>query len=277
MESVYIWISVTVGVLLLLAISIYIQLYRQPVCLYQCCCRMRYVCCQPSPLSLNFTEIDEIAYIGTMPDSQDSIKKQLAEKHKVRCIITLQEDYEIHPSLFSKVAEYGILHVHKPTPDWTPLTLQDIGYCVAIMLFCVEKKARVYIHCRAGVGRSGVIAVCYYCIRYKVSPEVAEKVIKSKRPSLKANTFANWSRVAEFVTHYWKDERTRLEEEVKNSDLSLISSPTTPFSTVSSSTASFSTSAALPSTSSSVSVRSSRGRDDDEEDDSKTPLIARAI
>jgi hypothetical protein len=160
--------SVTIGVIIVGSLA-YLQYYRSPYIIYHYYSRFRHAVLHPPMLKFEFCDVDENVMLGSMPDSYSAIKSQLAEARGVSTIISCQEPHELPSNIFFNLHDLGITHVQRGTPDFTPMPLKDLGFCVALMLRLTEQKKKIYIHCRAGQGRSGTLAVCYYCIKHNVS------------------------------------------------------------------------------------------------------------
>ena len=57
----------------------------------------------------------------------------------------------------------------------------------------------VYVHCKAGKGRSASVVMCYLCQKHNVSPEEAFKMLKEKRPQIDLGA-KQWNLVRNFCT-----------------------------------------------------------------------------
>jgi protein-tyrosine phosphatase len=57
--------------------------------------------------------------------------------------------------------DYGISFISFPVRDrGVPLTFQSLDALVAVIIEQLKAKRQVAIHCRAGIGRSGLLAGC---------------------------------------------------------------------------------------------------------------------
>ncbi|WP_148677163.1 protein-tyrosine phosphatase family protein [Staphylothermus hellenicus] len=61
----------------------------------------------------------------------------------------------------SMLNSYGIEYVHVPTPDFHPLQLLELYYLSNYIEKQISSGRRVYVHCRGGVGRSGLVTASY--------------------------------------------------------------------------------------------------------------------
>ena len=80
-----------------------------------------------------------------------------------------------------KYAEAGIEQCYIPTVDFTPPALEDIEKSVRFIQMHAAAGRKVYIHCKAGRGRSVTVAACYL-IAKGYTPEAAQKLLIEKRP-----------------------------------------------------------------------------------------------
>lgn len=99
--------------------------------------------------------------------------------------------------------EHGVVQHHFITVDFIPPTLDSIKEGLQIITRARSKKHSVYIHCKAGRGRSAVMAACYlmsvsitlsttfeftvFQQRYNWTPNEAIDFLKQKRPQVKLN------------------------------------------------------------------------------------------
>jgi atypical dual specificity phosphatase len=77
--------------------------------------------------------------------------------------------------------EAGIEQLHLPTVDFTPPRLEDIRTAVAFIQQQIRRGHKVYVHCKAGRGRSATVVLCYL-ISKGLSPEAAQNLLLEKRP-----------------------------------------------------------------------------------------------
>ncbi len=74
-----------------------------------------------------------------------------------------------------------------PTDDHTPPTLADIQSAVAFIDTELESGCKVYVHCRAGVGRGPTMVACYLVSKGD-PPHVAWDKIRKVRPFIYPTT-----------------------------------------------------------------------------------------
>ncbi len=125
--------------------------------------------------------IDEGLWLGALP-----LRSDVARLHAlgVRAVINLCAETS------GPVAAYGALGIeqlHLPTTDFTTPTLDAIERAVA---FIAEKKAAregVYVHCKAGRGRSATVMACWLMHARGVAPAEAQQLLTLKRPQVARN------------------------------------------------------------------------------------------
>ncbi len=101
----------------------------------------------------------------------------------------------------------GERHLHLPTIDHTPPSIEDLMRGVAFITQEIEEfGGKVYIHCRAGCGRAPSMAAAYL-ISTGMSRKEALKFIKKSRPFISLNK--NQRRVLDEFAATWADRPER--------------------------------------------------------------------
>jgi atypical dual specificity phosphatase len=75
----------------------------------------------------------------------------------------------------------GIEQLHLPTVDFTPPKIEDVRKAVDFIHQQIRHGRKVYVHCKAGRGRSATVVLCYL-ISKGMSPDHAQALILAKRP-----------------------------------------------------------------------------------------------
>jgi atypical dual specificity phosphatase len=81
----------------------------------------------------------------------------------------------------SQVEHVGLLDCHEPVPDFTAPKQEQTNRMIAFITEALSKGRPVGVSCGAGLGRTGTILACYL-VTEGLSPEVAIKEVRSKRP-----------------------------------------------------------------------------------------------
>ncbi|OQR99864.1 hypothetical protein THRCLA_06353 [Thraustotheca clavata] len=104
-----------------------------------------------------YTLIDSHVFLGAVPlVFLDHVKELHARG--VRAVVNLCDEYQGPISAYRAM---GIKQLWLPTVDHTEPTLQDIEKAMEFIQFHKERGSRVYVHCKAGAGRSAAIAYCW--------------------------------------------------------------------------------------------------------------------
>lgn len=82
----------------------------------------------------------------------------------------------------------GIEQLYLPTTDFVPPTIEFIRDGVAFIDRHIASGSKVYVHCKAGRGRSATIVMCYL-ISKGMSAEDAQQLLLSKRPHVAKKLF----------------------------------------------------------------------------------------
>ncbi len=82
----------------------------------------------------------------------------------------------------SAYARHGIEQLHTPTLDFTPPRLEDIQRAVEFIEIRRRRGETVYIHCKAGRGRSATVALCWLVAHRGLTPPEAQAHLESVRP-----------------------------------------------------------------------------------------------
>lgn len=117
---------------------------------------------------------------GSVPVEKNDIRELHAEQ--IRAILTLTERpitsfHEITPELLES---FDITYLHTPVPDQFPPNMDQAR---RILDFINEMKSQgrpVFVHCQAGVGRTGTVLHLYY-VAQGLTYEEATAKIRSRR------------------------------------------------------------------------------------------------
>jgi atypical dual specificity phosphatase len=77
----------------------------------------------------------------------------------------------------------GIEQFRVPTIDFTPPTVESIKSSLEFIERHAARGGKVYVHCKAGRGRSATVAMCYL-ITGGLSPEEAQARLSHVRPQV---------------------------------------------------------------------------------------------
>jgi hypothetical protein len=125
------------------------------------------------------------ALFGSFP-TQEMVEE--LESNGVRYFVDLTNINEIKTTSYTtqyKYIKYSIAD-HKAPRDWKSFAKLIINLCRQIRSLCKDEK--IYIHCRGGHGRSGIVVASILCYYYKISADQALNLTKqchSHRPQMR--------------------------------------------------------------------------------------------
>jgi atypical dual specificity phosphatase len=126
--------------------------------------------------------IDDAVLLGALPGKRDvPALKDLG----IAAVVNTCEEY---PGPLGAYRKHGIEQLYLPTVDYTPPTLEHIRQGVAFIHERVNAGKKVYVHCKAGRGRSATIVACYL-ISKGWSAEEAQDLLIQKRPQVLATIY----------------------------------------------------------------------------------------
>jgi len=137
-----------------------------------------------------WTEIPEKRIIlGALPFHERRHVERLKNLN-VGGVFTLNQPFELVPNLIGTPVSpsdwilNGVESLHIPTPDFCPPTTEDIKMGIEFMKKIIDSGKNVYVHCKAGRGRSVVAVVCYLVEIDNMSVDDAITYVKEKRPQI---------------------------------------------------------------------------------------------
>ncbi|KAL0097950.1 protein-tyrosine phosphatase-like protein [Phycomyces blakesleeanus] len=127
-----------------------------------------------------FNRVDKRLILGALPTP--SYIKQLHARDNLCTIINMCAEFPGYLSLYD---ELSIQQIRLPTTDFSIPTVNAITKGVNSIIDTMENKdGVVYLHCKAGRGRSAVIALCYLLRVYRLTPVEAQEVLLVCRPQV---------------------------------------------------------------------------------------------
>ena len=113
--------------------------------------------------------IENIAYFGPAPNQRiaDSLLK---EGITVFVDLTTTDDL-IEPYIAPRRINYPV------QDNKIPENLNDFTDFIHKLVKLIDQGEKIYVHCRAGHGRSGMVAACLLCEINKYSPIYAIKLV----------------------------------------------------------------------------------------------------
>ena len=124
---------------------------------------------------LEYDYITDGIYIGTNQCCQTHFDEKL-KKEGITADVSLEEDRLDAP--------FGVdFYVWIPVKNHTPPSPDQLEFGVSTLKKFVQMGKKVYVHCKNGHGRAPTLVAAYLISKGK-SPEEAEELVKSKRPTM---------------------------------------------------------------------------------------------
>lgn len=81
-------------------------------------------------------------------------------------------------------AEHGIEELHLPVVDFAEPSREVVDAALAFVGRHAADGHRIYLHCKAGRGRSATVALCWLLEREGISPDEAMRKLRAVSPSV---------------------------------------------------------------------------------------------
>ncbi|KAF7731797.1 hypothetical protein EC973_008312 [Apophysomyces ossiformis] len=92
------------------------------------------------------------------------------------------------PGYLQLYQDLAINQVRLPTTDFTIPSLDTIDHAVKEIMHRHDQGS-IYLHCKAGRGRSAIVALCYLLRTYKLNPQQAQQILLEHRPQVDKELF----------------------------------------------------------------------------------------
>ena len=176
------------------------------------------------------TVVDNAVVIGGAPFGWCGYPEKLSKQFNVKGVVNMCDEYRGPVSSYERL---GIENLHLPTVDHFEPSVEDLKRAVSFIQKHESRGGRVYVHCRAGHGRSA--AAVYAWLLYKeplADPvELNEKLCSMrdvrktlwKQPNI--NVYRLWlqnggmsdSDSEDEDSSWWSRQQQRQEEEMRQS------------------------------------------------------------
>lgn len=113
-------------------------------------------------------EITDGLVLGRLPLKNRDDHRTMIDQQGIGAVLSLVEHFENHnlgvlsdPVTPKNWVKLGIDHMQIETPDFSPLSVEDIAKGVNFIEEEIRQGKKVYVHCKAGRSRSAAIVVAY--------------------------------------------------------------------------------------------------------------------
>ena len=106
----------------------------------------------------------------------ESTRQTLLKQENVSAVVNLVSEKDFP---FSVEKRLDI-----PLADFVHPKTEDIKPAIEFIDKCLSEGRTVYVHCRAGKGRSATVVMCWLVSRMHMDPETAQEYLTRKRPQI---------------------------------------------------------------------------------------------
>ena len=127
--------------------------------------------------------IDDTVILGALPFPSHAAGLY---DEGVRGVVNTCEEYG------GPVAEYdrlGMTQLYIPTLDFQPPTIEELERAVDYIRQHRERGEGVYVHCKAGRGRSTTVVLCWLIASQGLTPLAAQRLVEGKRPHVNGHIY----------------------------------------------------------------------------------------
>lgn len=120
--------------------------------------------------------VDEHVVLGALPFARDVPRLRAAG---ITGVVNTCAEYTGPVAAYTRA---GITQLHIPILDYSPPTEADVARALAFIREVAAKGGDVYVHCKAGRGRSATVVMCYLIAEKGMSPDEAQRHLLTVRP-----------------------------------------------------------------------------------------------
>ncbi|KAF0691802.1 Aste57867_17073 [Aphanomyces stellatus] len=124
-----------------------------------------------------YTAMDPTVILGAVPVVCAGHVTQMVSLG-VRAVVNVCDEYEGPIDAYKK---QGIVQLRVPTVDHTEASVSDIQKSIEFIEVHKKLGAKVYVHCKAGSGRSAAIVFCWLLKTTKMTPLEVQSFMSVKR------------------------------------------------------------------------------------------------
>lgn len=145
------------------------------------------------PINSLYSPLTKHIYLGCLPTSSDA---QTLHDAGVVGVVNLCREFSGPQRAYKRL---GIEQLHVPTVDSTSPSFETVERATQWIADLLKRReGAVFIHCKAGIGRSATVALCALVAVDGMKPADAMKLMKDKRPEV-SNDVAKYAVVKSFI------------------------------------------------------------------------------
>lgn len=118
--------------------------------------------------------------LGSVPCLAADVDALVGKEH-VTSFVNLCREWDSNAALYKR---RGLSSAHAPTIDFDAPTIEETLRCVDFIHERAKKGESVFVHCKAGRGRSVCIVLAYLVLHEGLSPKEADARIRKARPHI---------------------------------------------------------------------------------------------
>jgi atypical dual specificity phosphatase len=119
---------------------------------------------------------------GSVPLRESDVEA-LVIQERIGAVVNMCREWNVHhqSGLYSRL---GVEQLHLPTIDFDAPALEDLKKGVAFIRRHAQEGKTVYVHCKAGRGRSVALCLAYMVAHEDMTPQEADAQIRAVRPHI---------------------------------------------------------------------------------------------
>ena len=132
--------------------------------------------CSPVRLSSRITQHLVLGVAPVFPSFVAALHAQ-----GVRGVVNLCAEWNGNEALY---ASRGMRQLYLPTIDFEPPTARDVVAALDFIAAAEKRGEGVYVHCKAGRGRSAIVALAHCVATQGMTPHEADAFVRARRPNI---------------------------------------------------------------------------------------------
>src|SRR5205085_7844864 len=120
--------------------------------------------------------VDEHVIVGAVPSIRDLARlRELG----VGAVVNLCDEFRGHDA---ELARLDLAQLCLPTLDYSHPSESDLRQGLTFIVEQIKADRKVYVHCKAGRGRSATLVLCYLMAAYGLTAQEAYARLRRARP-----------------------------------------------------------------------------------------------